>query len=31
MEEVKRLVKDAKAKRLAGYEGEAKGMPKPAL
>ena len=31
MEEVRRLVRGAKAKRLAGYEGEAKGMPKAAL
>jgi hypothetical protein len=31
MEEVRRLIGEAKAKRLAGYEGEAKGMPKAAL
>lgn len=31
MEEVKRLIREAKAKRLAGYEGEAKGLPKAAL
>ena len=31
MEDVKRLIREAKAKRLAGYEGEAKGMPKAAL
>lgn len=31
MEEVRRLVRGAKAKRIAGYEGEGKGMPKAAL
>jgi acetyl esterase/lipase len=31
MEEVRRLIREAKEKRLAGYEGEAKGMPKAAL
>ena len=31
MEEVKRLVREAKARRLAGYEGEAKGLLKAAL
>lgn len=31
MEEVRRLVSDAKRRRLAGFEGEAKGMPKAAL
>lgn len=30
-EEVKRLVGEAKRKRMAGFEGEAKGMPKAAL
>lgn len=31
MEEVVRLIREAKAKRMNGYEGEGKGMPKAAL